>query len=82
VEVVAEPEDVDVERVVGTDDEVEEVDEAGEEELAEEDADELEDVLLATLEVEVGADELELGTMTGFRLLYIDNRFEPPHYSN
>jgi hypothetical protein len=26
-------------------------------------------------------DVLELETMTGFRLLYIDNRFAPPHYS-
>jgi hypothetical protein len=85
-----------VESVVGMDDEVE-VEE--EEELDAEDADELEelidddvllgaleDVLLATLElddteleVEVGADELELETMTGFRLLYIDKRFAPPH---
>jgi hypothetical protein len=46
-------------------------------------------VLLATLElddteleVEVGAEELELETMTGFTLLYIDNRLAPPHYSN
>ena len=27
-------------------------------------------------------DVLELETMTGFRLLYIDNRFAPPHCSN
>jgi hypothetical protein len=80
VEVVAELELVDVERVVGTD-EVEDV--------LLSTALETEDVLLAALElddteleVEVGADELELGTMTGFRLLYIDNRFKPPHYSN
>jgi hypothetical protein len=77
VEVAAELDVVDVERVVGMDDEVEEVDEA------------VDEVLLATLElddteleVEVGAEELELETMTGFTLLYIDNRLAPPHYSN
>jgi hypothetical protein len=89
VEVAAELDVVDVERVVGMDDEV---DEAVDEELTDEDVllgtavEAEDDVLLATLElddteleVEVGAEELELETMTGFRLLYIDNRLAPPH---
>jgi hypothetical protein len=92
VEVAAELDVVDVERVVGMDDEV---DEAVDEELTDEDVllgtalETEDDVLLATLElddteleVEVGAEELELETMTGFTLLYIDNRLAPPHYSN
>jgi len=87
VEVAAELDVVDVERVVGMDDEVEEL--TDEDVLLGTALETEDDVLLATLklddtefEVEVGADELELETMTGFRLLYIDNRFAPPHYSN
>lgn len=87
MEVAAELDVVDVERVVGMDDEVEEL--TDEDVLLGTVLETEDDVLLATLElddteleVEVGADELELETMTGFRLLYIDNRFAPPHYSN
>jgi hypothetical protein len=44
-------------------------------------------ILLDTVEevepVEITTElELELATTTGFRLLYIDNRLAPPHYSN